>query len=54
MPSEAYWLQLEAQARVMAWHNNCSAEWAKLADLYRENAENEHKRADQQEKQNAG
>jgi hypothetical protein len=48
MPSEAYWLQLEAEARMTAWHNNCSAEWAKLADLYRENAEAERRRELQQ------
>ncbi len=44
MPSASYWKQLEAEARLTALHNNCSAEWEKLADIYRENCETEQKR----------
>lgn len=48
MPSESYWLQLEAEARETAQRTNGSEQWTKLADLYRENAEKERKRSDQQ------
>ncbi len=44
MPSESYWLQLEAEARATALRTSGDA-WTKLADLYRENAEEERKRA---------
>ena len=41
MPSEHYWRQAEANARIISWRNSCSAEWAKLADFYKEMAEKE-------------
>lgn len=46
MPSESYWLQLEAEARTTAaaWNLEGAERWVRLADLYRENAEKERKR----------
>ena len=44
MPSEAYWLQVEAEARETARRAPNPEPWTKLADLYRENAEEERKR----------
>ena len=51
MPSESYWLRLEAEAREIASRCEQPSHWIKLADLYRENAEYERKRASQQKEQ---
>jgi hypothetical protein len=39
MDESTYWLWLAAQASVMSWGGNCSAEYAELAKYYREQAE---------------
>jgi hypothetical protein len=44
-------MRLAADAAMMSWHNNCSAEWAMLAALYRQRAEGERTRRNEQSAQ---